>query len=36
VTPAGEVRRLLYAIGFPKPKAKFKGRGDIGSASEQP
>lgn len=29
ITPAGEVRRLLYAIGLPKPKAKFEGSGEL-------
>ena len=36
ITPAGEVRRLLYEIGWPKPKAKFTGQGEVGPATEIP
>ena len=33
LTPGGQVRRLFYDIGFPKPKARFTGEGVV---SNQP
>ena len=34
MTPPGEVRRLLYEIGLPKPRMKFTGQGEITPAME--
>ena len=31
ITPEGEMRRMLYEIGFPKPRAVFNGRGEVGA-----
>jgi len=36
ITPEGEVRRLLYTMGWPKPKTSFEGAGPIGPPAEKP
>jgi LEA14-like dessication related protein len=34
ITPAGEVRKLLYEIGIPKPKSRFSAQGKVVSKRE--